>query len=183
MKKSYSNQLSLATTPILGQPTRVFLGLGSNVEREKNLRSALNSLERKFGVLSCSSIYESATVGFDGDPFYNMVLAFETQRALPEVVLILRKIEIEHGRTRASCKFSSRTLDLDLMLYGDLISEEEGSILPRGDILQYAFVLETLAEIAPELVHPVQKKTYSELWSKFDKTKVKQQRLRDHPLG
>ena len=158
---------------------KVFLGLGSNIERVANLRSALNTLEKTFGVLTCSSIYESATVGFDGDPFYNMVLAFETQRTLHELVMILREIEIEHGRTRVSSKFSSRALDLDLMLYGDLISKEEGSILPRGDILQYAFVLEPLAEIAPESIHPVQKKAYAELWSAFDKTKVKQQRLID----
>ncbi len=160
---------------------RVFIGLGSNIEREINLRSALNALEKEFGALICSSIYESATVGFDGDPFYNMVLSFETHRALPEVMMILRKIEVGHGRARASNKFSSRTLDLDLMLFGDLISKEEGCILPRGDILRYAFVLEPLAEIAPELVHPVQKKTYAEIWSLFDKTEVKQKRLPVQP--
>ncbi len=157
---------------------KVFIGLGSNIKREMNIRSALSALKKKFGVLTCSSIYESASVGFEGDPFYNMVVTFEAQRSLSEVLNILRSIETEHGRTRRSCKFSSRTLDLDLMLYGDLIFDEEGIVLPRADILEYAFVLEPLAEIASKLVHPIRKKSYAELWALFDKTNVKQQQLK-----
>lgn len=155
---------------------KVFLGIGSNIEPDKNLGSALDSLEKRFGALIRSSIYESAAVGFEGDLFFNMVVAFDSELPVQEIVKALREIEIKHGRSKTCEKFSARTLDLDLILYGAQVLENGKIKLPRDDILRYAFVLEPLAEIAPDLKHPVQNKTYAELWHDFDKIGVKQKR-------
>ncbi len=90
---------------------------------------------------------------------------------------ILRQIELDHGRTRDSRKYAARTLDLDLILYGDLIISDGRLQIPRDEIERYAFVLEPLAEIAPDLLHPISKKSYAQLWEAFDKSDLKQQKL------
>ena len=84
---------------------------------------------------------------------------------------ILADIEDAHGRDRSGPRFSSRTLDLDLLLYDDMVLDEQGLKLPREEILKNAYVLWPLAEIAPDLLHPVIGKTYTKLWDDFDKTK------------
>lgn len=155
----------------------VFLSLGSNIDRERHIPSALAELGRRFGPLAVSSIYETAAVGFEGPSFHNLVVGFETALSLPEISPILTEIEEMHGRTRQCKKFSSRTLDIDLLLYGDAVLEEGKLKLPRDEILRYAFVLEPLAEIAPDHRHPVNKQSYAELWAAFDKTGLAQTRL------
>ncbi|MDD5036968.1 MAG: 2-amino-4-hydroxy-6-hydroxymethyldihydropteridine diphosphokinase [Methylococcaceae bacterium] len=154
---------------------KVFLSLGSNVEREKHIPEALSDLESLFGTLTVSSLYESEPVGFEGDPFYNLVVMFETERPLDEIAGKLREVEIAHGRTGQSRKFESRRLDIDLILYGDRVTEE--GRLPREEITQYAFMLEPLAEIAPQQQHPVLGKSFACLWAAFDKDQLKQKRV------
>ena len=107
--------------------------------------------------------------GFDGSPFYNMVVGFQTEQNLEQLSKTLRDIEFRFGRELNAKKFSPRTLDLDILLYGDLIQTEPVQ-LPRDEITFNAFVLWPLAEIAPQQVHPVLKETYQSLWQKFDKT-------------
>lgn len=146
---------------------RVYVSIGSNIERERNIAAALRRLEAVFGPLEQSSVYESEAVGFDSDPFYNLVVGFEigeTPRAIQEV---LHRIEADSGRIRTA-SLSARTLDLDLLLYDDLVSDADGVVLPRGDITQYAFVLAPLAEIAGSRRHPVSGVRFAELWSGFD---------------
>lgn len=155
----------------------VFLSIGSNIEREKHIPSALKELEERIGSLTVSSVYESEAVGFEGARFYNLVAAFSTELPVSDVVKILSEIESNHGRTRDSQKFSSRTLDVDLILYGDEVLREGKLTLPREDITHYAFVLEPLAEIAPNRKHPVIGESYADLWAKFDKAGVKQWRV------
>lgn len=150
---------------------RVYVSIGSNIEREANIRGGVADLQAHFGELVLSQVYESAAVGFDGDNFYNLVAAFETDRAVQEVARILHTIEDEHGRTREGPRFSSRTLDIDMLLYDDLILTEGKLELPRDEITKNAFVLWPLAEIAPELEHPVLKQSYAALWAAFDKEK------------
>jgi 2-amino-4-hydroxy-6-hydroxymethyldihydropteridine diphosphokinase len=94
-----------------------------------------------------------------------------------EVAQQLRQIELDRGRTRDCQKFTARTLDLDLILYGNLVLRDEQLQIPRDEIERYAFVLEPLAEIAPTLKHPVSHISYAELWDKFDKTNLKQKRI------
>lgn len=154
-----------------------YISIGSNIERDKNIPSSLAALAQCFGSLKMSGIYESEPVGFAGEFFYNLVVSFESDWEVKNVAKKLRQIELEHGRTREAQKFSARTLDLDLILYGDLIVSDGRLQIPRDEIERYAFVLEPLAEIAPQLTHPVSGKTYAALWQEFDKTGLKQRRV------
>jgi 2-amino-4-hydroxy-6-hydroxymethyldihydropteridine diphosphokinase len=149
---------------------KVYVSVGSNIDRERNVEYALTDLGRAYGELEQSRIYETKAVGFDGDPFYNLVVAFDTDETPQAVASRLRDIEDAHGRDRSGGKFSSRSLDLDLLLYDDLVLEEEGLHLPRKEILEYAFVLKPLAEIAGEMKHPVTGFSFSSTWDQFDPT-------------
>lgn len=140
-----------------------FVSVGSNVEKEKNIVAGLNSLRETFGKLLISPLYETAAVGFDGEDFYNLVVSFDSDLSAREIFETLRELEFKHGRLQNSQKFSPRTLDLDLLLYGDEIIEDEILKLPRLDIEKYLFVLQPLADIAPNLSHPVLQKTYAEM--------------------
>lgn len=149
----------------------IYISLGSNIDREQNTRAGVDALKRAFGELNLSSVYESEAVGFEGEAFYNMVIACEVDTPVHETNQILRDIENENGRDRSGPKFSSRTLDLDLLLYDDLVIDEKGLKLPREEILKNAFVLWPLAEIAPHQKHPETGISYADMWSAFDKTK------------
>lgn len=147
---------------------RVWLSLGSNIERERNICGALRDLAARFGNLVVSRVYECAAVGFDGDPFYNLVVGIETEAAPQELAAAMRAIEEAHGRTRSGGKFAPRTLDIDLLTYGDQVVEQGALRLPRDEILKYAFVLGPLAEVAGPERHPVDGRSYAELWAAFD---------------
>ena len=154
-----------------------YISIGSNIDKDINISSSLKALSSVFGDLSVSSIYESEAVGFIGDNFYNLVISFHSNLPAKQTAKILKKIELEHGRTRESQKFSARTLDLDLILYGDEIISDGRLQIPRDDIERYAFVLEPLAEIAPEEKHPVSGQTYREMWDNFDKSTLRQTKI------
>lgn len=149
----------------------IYISLGSNINRAENTRLGVKALKIAFGDLILSSVYESEAVGFEGDAFYNMVIACQVATPVHETNQILRDIEDANGRDRSGPKFSSRTLDLDLLLYDELRLNENGLILPRGEILKNAFVLWPLAEIAPDLLHPETNISYEVMWSNFDKSK------------
>jgi 2-amino-4-hydroxy-6-hydroxymethyldihydropteridine diphosphokinase len=148
---------------------RVYVSIGSNIDRDRNIALALQLLEASFGRLQRSSVYESAAVGFQSDPFYNLVVGFETRATPRQIQDALHCIEEASGRIRTT-GLSARTLDLDLLLYDDLVIDAEGLALPRGDIARYAFVLGPLAEIAGDQRHPVTGERYSDMWSAFDDT-------------
>lgn len=156
----------------------VFLSLGSNVDRERHIREALEELAALFGPLTVSSVYESEAVGFVGDPFYNLAVKFDSELPVEEIASRLRKIEIAHGRTGESRKFEPRTLDIDLLLYGDYVTKDDGLRLPRDGIGEYAFMLEPLAEIAPRFKHPSLGGDFASLWEDFDKSQITQKRLK-----
>ena len=148
--------------------TRVYLSLGSNIDRQHNLRSGLAALGRAFGELSLSPVYESAAVGFDGAPFFNLVAAIDTAMSVAELSATLRRIEADHGRVRGEKKYASRTLDIDILTYGDTVGVVDGVQLPRDEILKYAFVLQPLADLAPQERHPQLRKSYADLLTASD---------------
>ena len=150
---------------------RVYISLGTNIDRDSNTRTGIDALRQQYEGLVLSSVYESEAVGFEGDNFYNMVIGLETSEDVFTLASHLRQIEDDNGRDREQPKFSSRTLDLDLVLYDDLIVNEQGLQIPRDEILSRAFVLWPLAEIAPDLIHPQANRCYADLWQDFDKTK------------
>jgi len=156
---------------------RVYISIGSNIEREQNIRSGMQLLEKKYGKLILSSVYDSEAVGFDGNDFYNLVAGFDTDDDLFDLALALREIEDRHHRDRSGQRFSSRTLDIDLLLYGDLIVNERGVRIPRDEITSSAFVLGPLAEIDGELMHPELNKTMFSLWQAYDKASQPMQRI------
>ncbi len=147
---------------------RVWLSIGSNVEREKNVSGCIQALGAEFGELIISQVYENASFGFEGSPFYNLVVGFDSDRSVAELTRTFRRIEAEHGRVRGGPKFAARSLDIDLLTYGDLVIWEGALELPRPEILKYAFVLGPLAEVAGADRHPVVGKSYAELWGEFD---------------
>jgi 2-amino-4-hydroxy-6-hydroxymethyldihydropteridine diphosphokinase len=146
----------------------VFLGLGSNESPEKNLRLAVSELKSRYGELTLSPVYQSAAVGFDGADFLNLVVQLQSEDS---PFAICDEIELIHnlaGRVRGRDKWESRPLDIDLLLYNDLIQDERPVHVPREDIVQYSFVLKPISELAPDLVHPVTGKTMLEHWQEFD---------------
>ncbi len=150
--------------------TRVYVGIGSNIERECNIRSALDRLEQLFSSLTISPVYESEAVGFSGSTFFNLVVGFDTHLSLQEVRLQLRAIEREHGNPGNLPKFSARSLDLDLLAYGDFCGVVNGAKLPRADITEYAYALWPLADIASGELHPQLRISYGALKQQFAKT-------------
>lgn len=151
---------------------QIYISLGTNVNRQENVENALNALTQLLGSLTLSSLFESEAVGFDGTPFYNMVIGAVTDVSLADLSQALKMIEYDNGRRPQAKKFSPRTLDLDLLLYDDIIAQQPAQI-PRDEITENAFVLWPLAEIASSLVHPVVGKSYGELWQQYDKSKQK----------
>jgi 2-amino-4-hydroxy-6-hydroxymethyldihydropteridine diphosphokinase len=149
----------------------VALSLGSNIERYKHINAALNALENEFGSLICSPIYESDAVGFDGSAFLNSIAIVQTDKSLTRVISILKAIEDDHGRDRTGPKFSARTLDIDVVTYGDLFGVHEGVELPRAELFKNAFVLRPMADLLPDETVPGENSTYLTLWQQFDQSK------------
>lgn len=152
---------------------RIYISIGSNIDAENNIRTTVNALKEHYGKLILSPVYESEAVGFEGDNFLNLVAGVNTDEDVHTVAATLRKIEDENGRDRSGPRFSPRTVDLDLLLYDDLILKEEGLELPRDEITKNAFVLLPLEEIAPQLIHPISGNTMCDHWMSFDQDSQK----------
>lgn len=149
--------------------TWVWISLGSNLDREASLRGALRRLRERADDLVLSSVYEGPAVGSPGPPFYNLVAGFSTSLGVAALNAWLRAIETALGRVRGPDKNAPRTLDLDLLTYGDRVGVIDGYTLPRDEILRYAFVLAPLAEVAPAERHPIDGRRYDALWAAFPK--------------
>lgn len=144
--------------------SRAWISLGSNIAPERHVVMALELLAGDFGPLVCSPVYRTPAVGFDGEDFLNMVVGIDTALAPHALARRLRDIEDRCGRVRGGARFSARTLDLDVLTYDDVILDGEGLVLPRPEILEQAFVLGPLADVAPNELHPVRRATYAALW-------------------
>ena len=142
--------------------TQVYLGLGSNIERESHLCAGLDALAGFLTDLRCSAVFESQPVGIKSGPFFNLVVSAYTDLPLMELDRRLKFIEADNGRYAPDRK--GLPLDIDVLLYGDLSGNFDGLVLPRAEILKNAFVLWPLSLMAPERVHPEVGKTFAALW-------------------
>jgi 2-amino-4-hydroxy-6-hydroxymethyldihydropteridine diphosphokinase len=145
-------------------PNLVYLSLGSNVgDREAQLREALTRLNAAGRVVAVSSFYETEPVEFTEQPwFLNCAVALETGKTPQQLMAAILGIEQEMGRRRVQNK-GPRSIDIDILLFGDTIMDSHELTIPHPAMHQRRFVLEPLAEIAPEMMHPVFKKTIREL--------------------
>lgn len=153
----------------------VYLGLGSNIDAEQNLALGIAELRRRFGELQLSATYRSKAVGFEGEDFLNLVVGLQCDASPEEIESSIEDIHKLAGRQRGEEKYSSRPLDIDLLLYDDLVRESPRPRLPRADILEYSFVLRPLAEIAPTVLHPLTGLSLRQHWEDFDQSR--------HPLA
>lgn len=148
----------------------VYVAVGSNVDPERNLALATRELRREFPDVRFSPWYRNRAVGFEGADFINLVAGFTTALPVGEVVARLQAIESLCGRPREAPRWAPRSMDLDILLYGDTVCDEPRLKLPRPDLLKRAFMLGPLASLAPDLVHPVEKVPIAELWQRFDRS-------------
>ncbi len=144
--------------------SQVYVGLGSNVDREVNIGKAVGAMYVEFGELMLSPVYNSAAVGFDGNDFLNLVVGIETELTVQGVVAKFRDIEDDLGRDRSQPRYSPRPIDLDILMFDDLILDEDGIQIPRREILRNAFVLKPLQDLIPDLRHPLCGICFAELW-------------------
>lgn len=148
--------------------TLVTLSLGSNIAPTQHIRLCLDALTETFGTLQISRIFESEPVGFkDKRNFYNLVVAFQCDWSPGEIQTWAKHLETQHGRRPDTPKYSPRALDIDLLTVGDLQGVVDGILLPRAEVTHNAFVLQPLAELLPDQVHPTCQTSYAELWAQF----------------
>jgi 2-amino-4-hydroxy-6-hydroxymethyldihydropteridine diphosphokinase len=147
--------------------SQVFIAIGGNVEPATRLPEAARALKARFPDVRFSACYCNPAAGFEGADFLNAVAGFSTELPVPELLRVLHEIEEQCGRSRADPKWGPRAIDLDLLLYGDVVEEGAGYTLPRPDLLRRIYMLGPLAELAPQWPHPVCGRSISELWAAF----------------
>ena len=142
---------------------RAYLSLGSNVDPDVHLRRAIAELRARFGALVVSPVYRSAAVGFEGPDFLNLAVGLDTDLDARALDAWLHALEDRHGRRRDVPRYASRTLDVDIVLFGDAIVDGPGHLqIPRPELVE-AFVLQPLADIAPDARDPVSGRTIGEM--------------------
>jgi 2-amino-4-hydroxy-6-hydroxymethyldihydropteridine diphosphokinase len=142
----------------------IFVSIGSNLEPRKHIAMALEALRDRFGDLQLSPVYETDAIGFNGQAFLNLVISLESDELPNKIKKIFKEIEADLGRIKRESSFSPRRIDLDIILYGDAVIDEPGLDLPSKEIDKYAFVLQPLADLAPEMLYPGREVSFVGLW-------------------
>jgi len=163
--------------------SRVYVAIGSNVDPETNISQAASELARLFPGARFSSWYRNRAVGFEGDDFVNGVVGFTTELTLRTVIEHLHAVEALCGRPRNAPRWAPRSMDLDVLLYDDVVCSEPSLTLPRPDLLKRPYMLGPLAEIASEVVHPTAGLTIGELWQRFDRDAHPMERIASDDLA
>jgi 2-amino-4-hydroxy-6-hydroxymethyldihydropteridine diphosphokinase len=148
--------------------SHVYVAIGSNVSPEENVLKAAHEIKRRFPDAKLSSWYRNPAVGFTGEDFINGVVGFTTTLSLESVIEQLHAVEALCGRPRNAPRWAPRAMDLDVLLYDDLVRPEPTKV-PRPDLLKRPYMLGPLAEIAPQVMHPTAGLTIGELWQQFDR--------------
>ena len=149
---------------------QAYVAAGSNVDPVVNLRKALDLLAARYESLRVSPAYRNAAVGFTGDDFVNLVVGIATAQPVRELLGELHAVEEACGRARLHPKWAPRAMDLDVLVYGDLVVDEPDLKLPRPDLVRRAYMLKPLVDLAPELRHPTLGTTMRELWRGVEAT-------------
>ena len=149
--------------------TLAYVSGGSNLDAEKNLVLAARALSARHPGTRYSRCYRNRAVGFEGPDFINFVAEVPVAGTPALLKGELECIETQCGRTRDAPKWAPRAMDLDILLFGDLVQETPGLVLPRPDLLRWGFMLGPLAELAPQLRHPLLERTFAQLWQDFDR--------------
>ena len=144
-----------------------YLGLGSNIDAEKNIASGIRALREAFDKVEISPVYQTPSFGFEGEDFINLAARVETGMGPLQLKQFLNGLEDDHGRSRDVPKYSDRTLDVDILLFDDLYLLSPVLKIPRDEILTAVHVLKPLADLAPDFMHPVVRKTLAEIWDAF----------------
>ena len=152
-------------------PSIAYLGLGSNIDARSNIASGIAALCEACSDVRLSPCYESPSFGFEGADFINLVARVETGMSPLELKQFLHDLEDRHQRRRDAPRFSDRTLDIDILLYDDLVLFSPALEIPRDEVLTAPHVLKPLADLAPDLRHPLNRRTFAELWAIFDSTR------------
>ena len=142
---------------------KIFVGIGSNIDREKNIKSCIEILKDLYDNILISPVYETEAMGFNGPNFYNLVLSFETEENVYDLKNGLNQIENNHGRHFNETKFSSRTLDIDILYYDDLVLSDDKIQIPRKEICEYDFVLKPLVDLVPDFIHPANNMSHKDM--------------------
>ncbi|WP_059018191.1 2-amino-4-hydroxy-6-hydroxymethyldihydropteridine diphosphokinase [Vibrio coralliirubri] len=151
----------------------VYVSIGSNINREHHITESLKALNSCFSPLHISNFYDCEPVGFEGDNFLNLVVGFECDLSIAELAKVLHQIELENDRKRETKEYASRTMDIDILLYGNEVGTIDGVELPRGEITEYAFVLRPLVDVAAQERHPTLDISFQHLWNNFDQLSQK----------
>jgi 2-amino-4-hydroxy-6-hydroxymethyldihydropteridine diphosphokinase len=153
--------------------SNVYVSIGSNINREHHITESLKALNKRFAPLRISNFYDCEAVGFEGDNFLNLVVGFDCDLSVSELAKILHQIECDNERKRETKEYASRTLDIDILLYGKQVGNIDGVELPRGEITEYAFVLRPLVDVAAQERHPTLDISFKRLWDNFDQSSQK----------
>lgn len=146
---------------------RVYLSLGSNLDRETMIRGAVTALREEFGEIATSPVYDTISVGFEGNNFLNLVVGLDTDLELETLLASFREIEDRLGRDRSLPRYGNRLIDLDILTYGDAVISEGRVRIPRPEILEHAYVLRPLQDIAGDSVHPENGESFRSLWERM----------------
>lgn len=143
------------------------MAIGSNVEPETHVRQAALALRQLFPDCAFSACYRNPAFGFQGADFVNAVAGFCTALAIDALLAQLRAIETRCGRGAADPRWGPRAIDLDLLLYGQVVGSGNGCTLPRPDLVRRAYMLGPLAQLAPQCRYPPSGPTIAELWARY----------------
>jgi len=147
--------------------SRAFVALGSSIDPAARMAAAGQALKARFADARFSACYRNAAFGFEGPDFINAVVEFSTALPVPALIAALHDIEAQCGRGRDDPKWAPRAMDLDLLLYDDLVASGPGYTLPRPDLLERVYMLGPLAQLAPERRHPLTGQPFGQLWAEF----------------